>query len=85
MRQHGIEGKLRSRKRRTTIPDEASVERARDLLQRDFTAQAPNEKWKAFLKLRTKCARDECASWASAGTSSGSAKSRSMRSFARRR
>jgi transposase InsO family protein len=31
-------------KRRTTIPDEAAVERARDLLQRDFAA-APNEKW----------------------------------------
>jgi transposase InsO family protein len=45
MRQHGIEGKLRGRKRRTTIPDEAAVERARDLLQRDFTATGPNEKW----------------------------------------
>ena len=45
MRKHGIEGKLRGRKRRTTIPDEAAVERARDLLQRDFTATAPNEKW----------------------------------------
>jgi putative transposase len=45
MRKHGIEGKLRGRKRRTTIPDEAALERARDLLQRDFTAQAPNEKW----------------------------------------
>jgi len=45
MRQHGIEGKLRGRKRRTTIPDEAAVERARDLLQRDFTASGPNEKW----------------------------------------
>ena len=45
MRQHGIKGKLRGRKRRTTIPDEAAVERARDLLQRDFMARAPNEKW----------------------------------------
>jgi transposase InsO family protein len=45
MRQHGIEGKLRGRKRRTTIPDEAAVELARDLLQRDFTATGPNEKW----------------------------------------
>jgi len=45
MRAHGIEGKLRGRKRRTTIPDEAAVERARDLLQRDFGAIAPNEKW----------------------------------------
>jgi transposase InsO family protein len=45
MRQHEIEGKLRGRKKRTTIADEAAVERARDLLQRDFTATAPNEKW----------------------------------------
>jgi putative transposase len=45
MRAHGIEGKLRGRKRRTTIADEAAVERARDLLQRDFAASGPNEKW----------------------------------------
>jgi putative transposase len=45
MRQHGLEGKLRGRKRRTTIPDETAVELARDLLQRDFAATAPNEKW----------------------------------------
>jgi putative transposase len=45
MRQHGIEGKLRGRKKRTTIPDEAAMECARDLLQRDFAASAPNAKW----------------------------------------
>jgi len=45
MRQHGIEGKLRGRRKRTTIPDEAALEWARDLLQRDFTASAPNQKW----------------------------------------
>jgi putative transposase len=45
MRAHGIEGKRRGGKRRTTIPDEAAVERARDLLQRDFAASGPNEKW----------------------------------------
>ena len=45
MHEHGIEGKLRGRKHRTTIPDETALERARDLLQRDFTAAAPNEKW----------------------------------------
>jgi hypothetical protein len=45
MRVHGIEGKLRGRKKRTTIPDEAAIERARDLLQRDFAATRPNEKW----------------------------------------
>jgi transposase InsO family protein len=31
------------------IPDEAAAERARDLLQRDFTATRPNEKWVADL------------------------------------
>jgi transposase-like protein len=45
MRQHGIEGKLRGARKRTTIPDEAAIERARDLLQRYFAASAPNEKW----------------------------------------
>jgi transposase InsO family protein len=45
MRQNGIEGKRRGAKKRTTIADEAAVERARDLLQRDFAAACPNEKW----------------------------------------
>jgi putative transposase len=49
MRQHGLVGKLRGSKKRTTIPDEAAVERARDLLQRNFTATRPNEKWVADL------------------------------------
>lgn len=54
MRQEGLEGVRRGMKKRTTIPDEAAVERARDLLQRDFTATAPNEKWVADLTyLRT--------------------------------
>jgi transposase InsO family protein len=54
MRQHGLEGKLRGRKHRTTTPDEAAAEKARDLLQRDFTATAPNEKWVADITyLRT--------------------------------
>jgi len=44
MRAEGLEGVRRGKKRRTTIPDEAALERARDLLQRDFTAPAPNEK-----------------------------------------
>jgi putative transposase len=47
MRQSGLVGKLRGSKKRTTIPDEAAAERARDLLQRDFTATRPNEKWVA--------------------------------------
>jgi putative transposase len=45
MRAHGIEGKLRGSKKRTTIADEAAADRARDLLQRDFAATGPNEKW----------------------------------------
>ena len=47
MRANGLVGKLRGSKRRTTIADEAAAERARDLLQRDFTATRPNEKWVA--------------------------------------
>jgi transposase InsO family protein len=54
MRQEGLEGVRRGKKRRTTIPDEAALERARDLLQRDFTATRPNEKWVADITyLRT--------------------------------
>ena len=47
MRAEGLEGVRRGRKKRTTIPDEAALERARDLLQRDFSATRPNEKWVA--------------------------------------
>ena len=54
MRAEGLEGVRRGKKKRTTIPDEAAVERARDLLQRDFTATRPNEKWVADITyLRT--------------------------------
>ncbi len=54
MRQEGLEGVRRGKKRRTTIVDEAALERARDLLQRDFTATRPNEKWVADITyLRT--------------------------------
>jgi putative transposase len=49
MREHGIEGKRRGGKKRTTIPDEAALESARDLLRRDFSATRPNEKWVADL------------------------------------
>lgn len=47
MRQEGLEGVRRGKKTRTTIPDEAALERARDLIQRDFNATRPNEKWVA--------------------------------------
>jgi len=54
MRQEGLEGTRRGKKRRTTTPDEAALEHARDLLQRDFTATRPNEKWVADITyLRT--------------------------------
>lgn len=54
MRQEGLEGVRRGKPKRTTIPDEAALERARDLLQRDFTATRPNEKWVADITyLRT--------------------------------
>src|SRR5439155_26478851 len=47
MRANGIEGaKRRGRPWRTTIPD-PDAHRAPDLLERDFTASRPNEKWVA--------------------------------------
>jgi putative transposase len=46
MRQAGLEGVRRSRKRRTTIPD-AQAERPRDRVERDFTADRPNRLWVA--------------------------------------
>jgi len=54
MRQEGLEGLRRGKKKRTTVPDEAAIGRARDLLQRDFTATRPNDEWVADLTyLRT--------------------------------
>jgi putative transposase len=54
MREEGLEGVRRGKRKRTTIPDEAALERARDLVQRDFTATRPNEKWVADITyLRT--------------------------------
>jgi putative transposase len=42
----GLEGARRGKKIRTTIRDDVQ-ERAADLLQRDFTASRPNERWAA--------------------------------------
>jgi putative transposase len=44
MRQHGIRGASRARKRFTTHADPAAV-RAPDLVRRDFTATRPDHKW----------------------------------------
>jgi putative transposase len=48
MREMGLEG-LRARKKRprTTVPGPAGLERPSDLLERDFTAEAPNRRWVA--------------------------------------
>ncbi len=44
MKQLGIQGVSRRRKVRTTIPDE-SADRPEDLVDRDFTADRPNQLW----------------------------------------
>ena len=43
MRQEGLEGIRRGKTKRTTTPDEAAGERARDLVQCDFSTTALNE------------------------------------------
>ena len=47
MRQDGLQGVVRGKKRRTTIPAGSGSERPRDLVERDFSAQAPNQLWVA--------------------------------------
>jgi putative transposase len=44
MRNAGLEGVRRTRKRRTTIPSD-QAQRPRDLVDRDFSAEAPNRLW----------------------------------------
>jgi transposase InsO family protein len=44
MRQMGLEGVIRGKKAKTTIP-EISLDRAPDLVERDFSASRPNELW----------------------------------------
>ncbi|MGV0853896.1 IS3 family transposase, partial [Mycolicibacterium phlei] len=44
MRDEGLSGITRGRRHRTTVADR-NAERAADLLDRDFTAAAPNHKW----------------------------------------
>jgi hypothetical protein len=48
MRRIGIRGVSRGRaRRRTTVPDRAAAAARPDLLHRDFTAPAPNQRWVA--------------------------------------
>jgi putative transposase len=48
MRRIGIAGVSRGRaRRRTTVPDRAAAAARPDLLRRDFTAPAPNQRWVA--------------------------------------
>lgn len=44
MRQDGLQGAIRGKKRRTTVPG-GQADRARDLVDRDFKASAPNRLW----------------------------------------
>jgi len=48
MRKLGLEGVVRGRKPKTTIPDDVAAKPA-DLVQRDFTASQPNQLWVADL------------------------------------
>jgi len=48
MRAMGLQGAIRGRKFKTTIPDEAAA-RPADLVQRSFTAMRPNQLWVADL------------------------------------
>jgi putative transposase len=47
MRSGGLTGAVRGRGKRTTITAEGSAGRPADLLERDFTAAAPNRRWVA--------------------------------------
>ncbi len=70
MRQEGLEGIRRGKKKRTTIADEMALERARDLLQRDFVASRPNENWVAditYLSTGTASSTSPSSSTSTAG------------------
>jgi putative transposase len=54
MRQEGLAGIRRGQRHRTTTPDQAAADRARDLVERRFVAAAPNRLWVADITyLRT--------------------------------
>jgi putative transposase len=44
MRELGLQGVVRGKPKRTTVPD-PQAERPADLVCRDFTAQRPNQLW----------------------------------------
>ena len=48
MRQMGLQGAVRGKKRKTTVPD-LSADRPADLVSRDFSATRPNQLWVADL------------------------------------
>ncbi len=53
MREQGMAGVVRGQRHTTTIRDESLATRARDLVDRDFTATGPNQLWVAdFTYLR---------------------------------
>lgn len=55
MREQGMAGVVRGRRHTTTIRDESAGARARDLVDRDFTATGPNQLWVAdFTYLRSR-------------------------------
>ena len=45
MAREGLKGVVRGKKRRTTILDDGQVDRAPDLVDRDFSAPSPNRLW----------------------------------------
>lgn len=47
MAAEGLKGAVRGKRHRTTIPDDQAAQRAPDLVERDFKAQAPNRIWVA--------------------------------------
>jgi putative transposase len=46
MREHGMKGVVRATRRRTTLADQ-HAQRPADLVEREFTATAPNQFWVA--------------------------------------
>jgi putative transposase len=68
MRDEGLCGVIRGRRHRTTIPGGKDARQAPDLLDRDFTASAPNRKWVSDFTY-TERGRGSCM-WRSSWTAS---------------